>query len=112
MFISRAFVLSEAWHRRRMRADRRGQRRIGVLTRVPALFGVARLGPLGGYPNSARPHTSRMRSLVVLMLAIVLGVAASATVGSVKAGAATLAVDVQVTTHQSSAAASITSPTF
>jgi fibronectin type 3 domain-containing protein len=46
------------------------------------------------------------------MLAIVFGVAASATVGNVKASAATLAVDVQVTTHQSSAAASITSPTF
>jgi len=43
---------------------------------------------------------------------LVLAVAGSVLVGDVKASAATLAVDVQVTTQQSSAAASITSPTF
>jgi hypothetical protein len=50
----------------------------------------------------------RMGALAVLVLAV----AGSALVGVVKASAATLAVDVQVTTQQSSAAASITSPTF
>ena len=50
----------------------------------------------------------RMGALAVLVLAVV----GSALVGVVKASAATLAVDVQVTTQQSSAAASITSPTF
>ena len=43
---------------------------------------------------------------------LVLAAAAPAIADTVMASAATLAVDVQVTTHQSSAAASITSPTF
>jgi hypothetical protein len=41
-----------------------------------------------------------------------LAAAVPAVAGTVQASAATLAVDVQVTTHQSSAAASIASPTF
>src|SRR5262252_1955212 len=67
---SRAFAVSEARHRRRMLASRRGQRRVGVLTRGSALLGVARLGRLVGYPKSARPRASRIRGLVVLMLVI------------------------------------------
>ena len=43
---------------------------------------------------------------------LVLAAAAPALASTVKASAATLAVDVQVSTHQSTAAASITSPTF
>lgn len=58
--------------------------------------------------RSSRSLTLRISAVIVLMLAT----AAYALVGAGKASAATLAVDVQVTTHQSSAAASITSPTF
>src|SRR5215469_4508186 len=59
-------------------------------------------------PRNFRSFISRIAAAVVL----VLGVGASVTVGTLRASAATLAVDVQVTTHQSSAAASITSPVF
>jgi fibronectin type 3 domain-containing protein len=58
--------------------------------------------------RSSSSRTLRIGVAVVLILAA----AASAVVGSGKASAATLAVDAQVTTHQSSRAASITSPTF
>jgi chitodextrinase len=75
------------------------------------LFSRAFVRP-GAWQGRGGPLTSRIRVLVVLLLAVVLGVAAFAGVGAVKASAATLAVDVQVTTHQSSAAASITSPGF
>src|SRR5215475_5001602 len=53
------------------------------------------------------------RSLISrIVVLLVVAAAAPAIAGTVQATAATLAVDVQVTTHQSSAAASITSPTF
>jgi hypothetical protein len=58
--------------------------------------------------GSSRSVFLRAGGLVVIMLAI----AAPALVGAGTASAATLAVDVQVTTHRSSVAASITSPTF
>ena len=59
-------------------------------------------------PRSSRSLTSRIATVVALVLAV----AASTIVGVVRASAATLTVDVQVTTHQSSPAASITSPAF
>jgi chitodextrinase len=55
-----------------------------------------------------RPAVTRVRGAIVLIAAL----AAWATLGAVPASAASLAVDAQVTTHQSSAAASITSPAF
>jgi chitodextrinase len=58
------------------------------------------------------PRSSRTLSSRIALVALVLAVAASTIVGVVRASAATLAVDVQVSTHQSSPAASITSPGF
>jgi len=58
--------------------------------------------------RSSRSGFLRVGALVVIVLTVV----ASALAGGGTASAATLAVDVQVTTHQSSAAPSVTSPAF
>jgi hypothetical protein len=58
-------------------------------------------------------RNSRLRTLHIgALVVLILAACAYAVVGSGKASAGTLAVDVQVTTHQSPAAASITSPVF